>query len=119
MLAQYVSAARMDGDLKNGRVVFEKNCATCHRVDGTGVNVGPDVGDNYNRTPQALLLAILDPNRAVDNNYFGYTVTTHDGRVLTGIITTETTSSITLKQPEEIEVVLREDIDELKGRVCR
>ncbi len=116
VLAKYASAARMDGDQKNGRLVFEKNCATCHRVADIGVNVGPDVGDNYNRTPQALLLAILDPNRAVDNNYFGYTVTTNDGRVLTGIITTETASSITLKQPEgKIEVVLRDDIDELKG----
>ena len=38
------------------------------------------------------------------------------GRVLTGIITTETASSITLKQPEgKVEVVLRDDIDELKG----
>ncbi len=116
LLEKYAASARMDADAKNGRVVFEKNCATCHRVSNVGVNVGPDVGDNYARTPQQLLLSILDPNRAVDNNYFGYTVTTQDGRVLTGIITTETASSITLKQPEgKVEVVLRDDIDELKG----
>jgi putative heme-binding domain-containing protein len=116
VLEKYKSAARMNADAQAGRIVFEKNCATCHRVAGIGVNVGPDVGDNYARTPDALLLSILDPNRAVDNNYFAYTVTTSDGRVLTGIITAETASSITLKQPEgKVEVVLREDIDELKA----
>src|SRR5262249_30208451 len=116
LLEKYASSARMDANAKNGRVIFEKNCATCHRVSNVGINVGPDVGDNYNRTPQALLLSILDPNRAVDNNYFGYTVSTQDGRILTGIITAETASSITLKQPEgKVEVVLRTDIDELKG----
>jgi putative heme-binding domain-containing protein len=116
VLEKYASAARMDADARNGRIVFEKNCATCHRVSNIGVNVGPDVGDNYARKPEMLLLSILDPNRAVDNNYFGYTVTTLDGRVLTGIITAETASSITLKQPEgKIEVVLRSDIDELRG----
>ena len=69
-------------------------------------------------TPDARSVAgsILDPNRAVDNNYFGYTVTTQDGRVLTGIIAAETASSITLKQPEgKVEVILRDEIDELKG----
>lgn len=116
LLEKYASSARMDADAKNGRAVFEKNCATCHRVSNVGVNVGPDVGDNYARTPQQLLLSILDPNRAVDNNYFGYTVSTVDGRVLTGIITAETASSITLKQPEgKVEIVLRDDIDELRG----
>jgi putative membrane-bound dehydrogenase-like protein len=116
VLEKYKTAARMDADVKSGRQVFEKNCATCHRVSDVGVNVGPDVGDNYARTPEALLLSILDPNRAVDNNYFAYTVVTVDGRVLTGIITAETASSITLKQPEgKIEVILRNDIDELKG----
>lgn len=116
VLEKYKTAARMDADVMNGRKVFEKNCATCHRVSNVGINVGPDVGDNYARTPEALLLSILDPNRAVDNNYFAYTVTTQDGRVLTGIITAETASSITLKQPEgKVEVVLRGDIDELKG----
>lgn len=116
VLEKYKTAARMDADVKSGRKVFEKNCATCHRVSNIGVNVGPDVGDNYARTPEALLLSILDPNRAVDNNYFAYTVAMQDGRVLTGIITAETASSITLKQPEgKIEVILRTEIDELKG----
>lgn len=116
LLETYASSARMDADARNGRLVFEKNCATCHRVSNVGINVGPDVGDNYARTPQQLLLSILDPNRAVDNNYFGYTVSTIDGRVLTGIITAETASSITLKQPEgKVEIVLRDDIDELRG----
>src|SRR5262249_51935710 len=32
VLAKYQEALKLKGDLKKGKLVFEKNCATCHRV---------------------------------------------------------------------------------------
>jgi len=84
-------------------------------VAGLGVNVGPDIGDTYNRTPAYLLTNILDPNRAVDANYFGYTLVTTNGKPYTGLVKNETASSITLRLPEgKEETILRADVDELK-----
>lgn len=81
-----------------------------------GVNVGPDIGDTRDKTPQYLLTAILDPNRAVDNNYFGYAVATQDGKVRTGILAAVTPTSITLKQAEgKTETILREEIEDLRA----
>ncbi len=58
---------------------------------------------------------ILDPNRAIDNNYFSYTLVDKAGTVATGIISAETSSSVTLKQPEgKTLTVLRSDIEQLK-----
>ena len=89
---------------------------TCHRVAGIGVNVGPDVADTYNKTPAYLLTNILDPNRAVDANYFGYTLVTNQGKVYTGLVKAETASSITIRLPEgKEETILRADVDELKS----
>ncbi len=114
VIARYQPALTLDHDLQRGRAVFAKTCATCHRVGDVGVNVGADISDTRVKTPEQLLTNILDPNKAVDGNYFGYTIIDTEGRVHTGIITNETSSSVTLRQPEGKNVtLLRRDIDEL------
>lgn len=116
VLAKYRTATEIRGVALQGRAVFEKNCVTCHRVAGIGVNVGPDIADTRDKTPAYLLTNILDPNRAVDANYFGYTLITRQGRVLTGLVKSETASSITIRLPEgKEETVLRTDVEELKS----
>ena len=116
VLTTYAPVLTLKADPLRGRQIFEKQCVTCHRVGDLGVNVGPDIADTRTKTPDVLLTAILDPNRAIDNNYFGYTVILNDGRVQTGIITAETSASITLRQPEgKTDTILRSDIDELRN----
>ena len=115
VLARYQIAAEAKGDATRGRAIFEKNCVTCHRVANLGVNVGPDIGDTRDKLPAYLLMNILDPNRAVDANYFGFTLVTKQGKIYTGLIRAETATSITIRMPEgKEETILRADIDELK-----
>ena len=114
VLAEYQASLNRKGDAKNGREIFKKNCATCHRVAGVGVDVGPDIADTRTKTLGALLNDIIAPNSAIDANYINYVVTTKDGRILTGMLAGETASSITLKRAEgQTDVVLRKDLDEL------
>ncbi|HEV3443918.1 MAG TPA: PVC-type heme-binding CxxCH protein [Gemmataceae bacterium] len=116
VLARYRAALELPGDVERGRVVFQKNCATCHRVAGIGVQVGPDISDTLGKTAAAVLNDILDPNAAIDSNYVNYTVTTKSGKLLTGIIASETGSSLTLKRAEnQTDVILRQDIDEIQS----
>lgn len=116
VLEQFQKALQLAAKPERGRVVFEKNCATCHQIGKLGVNVGPDIADSRVKTPAQLLVDILTPNQAIDNNYVSYTVVTKDGRVETGFIANETAASITLKQPEnKTQLILRQDIEELKS----
>jgi len=116
VLAAYQPVLAMKGDPLKGRLLFEKQCATCHRVAEVGTQVGPDISDSRVKTVEQLLVSILDPNRAVDANFFGYTATLHDGRVLSGLITEETSTSVTLRQPEGKNVsLLRTEIEELRS----
>ena len=102
------------GDPERGKALFAKTCATCHKMGEVGTNVGPDISDSRTKTPEFLLANILDPNRAVDGNYFGYTILDTQGRVHTGIITAETASSVTIRLPEGKDVtLLRQDVDEM------
>jgi putative heme-binding domain-containing protein len=114
VLARYQEALRLRGDAGRGRGIFQKNCATCHRVAGIGIDVGPDISDSRTKTESALLTDILNPNQAIDNNYINYVVTTKNGKVLTGVIASETAASLTLRRAEgQSDVVLRQDIDEI------
>ena len=106
-LADYQPVLQMKGDPARGQAIFEKNCAVCHRINGIGVNVAPDISDSRAKKFEQILADILQPNRAIDNNYVGYTVRQLDGTILTGILAAETATSITLKQQGGKEAVIR------------
>ena len=115
-LADYQPVLTMQADAKRGQVIFEKNCAACHKIAGVGVNVAPDISDSRTKKLDQLLGDILLPNRAIDNNYIGYNVRLLDGTIATGILSAETSTSITLRQQGGKEAVIpRDEIDELKS----
>jgi putative membrane-bound dehydrogenase-like protein len=116
MLAEYQAVLEMNSSSAQGRAVFEKNCAVCHRVDNLGVDVAPDISDSRERLPAQLLADIIQPNRAIDSNYFSYTVVTTDGLSHTGVLTAETSTSVTLKQQEGKSITIpRSEIEELRS----
>jgi putative membrane-bound dehydrogenase-like protein len=103
-------AARAD----RGRVIYERRCATCHRVGDFGHGVGPDLASVQNKSPADLLVAILDPNRETQPNYISYTLVTHQGTVHTGIIVAESAAGVTLRRADAKEDrILRTEIEEL------
>ncbi|REK22268.1 MAG: hypothetical protein DWQ41_19585 [Planctomycetota bacterium] len=116
VIARYRDALTIESDPNRGRTVFIKNCQQCHKVGDVGVDVAPDISDSRTKTAEQLLVSILDPNRAIDNNYFSFSIVDLDGVVHTGVISAETATTVTLKQPEGKQVtILRSDIDELKS----
>ncbi|MEX0585710.1 MAG: c-type cytochrome, partial [Pirellulales bacterium] len=104
------------GDLARGKTLFATKCANCHWLEGVGHAVGPDLAALSNRTPDALLIALLDPNRALEDKFVSYQLLTIDGRQLSGILADETGTSVTLlAQDGKREVVLRSEIDRLQS----
>jgi putative heme-binding domain-containing protein len=63
-----------------------------------------------------LLIDIFDPSREVDPRYINYVITNNAGRVFTGMIASETASSVTLRRAEKAEdVLLRSQIEEIQA----
>ena len=87
----------------NGRDVFKRLCAGCHRLDREGVAVGPDLFDIRNQPKDSILLHIVIPEQEVAPNFANYTCETRDGRTLSGLIAAESTSSVTLRQAQGLE----------------
>lgn len=116
VVESYRDALTLAGDAGRGKEVFKKVCAACHQLQGLGHPTGPNLAAMKARGPEAILLNVLDPNREVNPQYLNYTVVTQDGRSLSGMITAESATSVTLKRADNAsDTVLRIDIEELKS----
>lgn len=114
IIATYRPSLTLTGDREKGRAVFKKVCATCHRAENQGIDVGPNLATVTGRTPEDMLIHVLDPNREVAANFINYNVETTDGRVLTGLIAEESANAVTLKRAEGVsDVVPRNRIESI------
>lgn len=112
----YQSSLTMTADALRGKEVFVKHCASCHKVADVGIQVGPDISDSRTQLPTQILTNILDPNRAIDNNYFRFVALTADDQVIEGMIAEETSDSIVLRGQNNVRTTLkRSDLQELKA----
>jgi putative membrane-bound dehydrogenase-like protein len=94
--AKYAPALELRGDAQRGALQYAR-CMPCHRAAGQGFAVGPDLITVKSKGRDGLLAAILDPNKEVTSQYIAYTINTKDGQTLSGIITKDEASSLTLK----------------------
>jgi putative heme-binding domain-containing protein len=116
VVEQFREAVLLKGDARRGASHFAKLCASCHALGGQGNAVGPELSALTDKSAQAMLIAILDPNAAVESKYIYYIVDTRDGRNLTGIISEETSASVRVLQANGgTETVRRVDIKEMKS----
>jgi putative heme-binding domain-containing protein len=113
---QYAAALTMKASAEAGVKVFDRVCSTCHRLDGRGHEVGPDISDVRNRSREALLYDILDPNQKVEPRFTGYAVLTNDGRIFNGLMVSETADAVIVRQAEgKQQVIARNDIEEVQS----
>ena len=109
VIEKYAVAAKNLGDAHKGKKLFSQHCSACHKIDGVGTNVGPDISDSRRKTPEYLLASILDPNAAIDAAFMQYTALTDDGQIVEGLLINETAQSITLAQKGGKQVTLDRD----------
>ncbi len=103
-------ALKGQGKAEHGRVLFEDlkglACIKCHAVGTQGGKVGPElssVGAKYPR--EELIASVLNPSARISSGYEPIIVATTDGRILTGIVKTDT------------EVLEIEDVDAKRIRI--
>lgn len=117
VIASYQSALDLRPSIENGKVIFGTHCASCHKAtDGMGVQVGPDTATFSKIGPQALLTRILDPNREVAPQFQTYLFTLEDGTSFSGIISSETTTTVRLLLPGgATQTFPRDHVTSMKG----
>jgi uncharacterized protein len=105
---------KQGGDSARGKLVYQQQCSKCHKHGAEGGQVGPDLTGMAAIPRSELLIHILDPSRSVEGNFVQYSVATTDGRVIAGLLASETKNSVELVDAEAKRHVLqRADIDQM------
>jgi quinoprotein glucose dehydrogenase len=108
----------LGGDAEAGRRIFfekaEVYCVRCHKVGGTGGEVGPDLSGIAKRSPRDYLLeAIVEPNRQIAKGFETVVLTLNNGQIKTGILKSEDEREVRLMTAEgQLVAVRKSDIDE-------
>ena len=107
----YQKALSKPRNIDRGKQVFVDNCLACHKLNDEGHDIGPRLGTIINRPDETILLDLLDPSGRIEPEYRSYIVETEDGDIFTGILASESPTSVTLRQEKGMnESILRKDI---------
>lgn len=105
------------GSVEEGRKIFlekaEVSCVRCHKVNGEGGEVGPELtGLADKKGREYILQSIVHPNAAVAQGFESVLLTLKNGTAYAGIIKSETPDAIELNSPEEgLVTVKKSDVE--------
>lgn len=115
VIEEFASILKKTGDVGNGKKIFVAQCGKCHKHGGEGQTIGPDLTGFAVHPKEEMLIHLLDPSRSVEGNYKAYVAKLLDGRIVTGLLASETRTSIELLDAEnKRHAIQRDDIDDLK-----
>ncbi len=86
-------AARNPGSASAGKKLFEDTatCAACHRVNGAGGQIGPDLSTVATKYDRAFLIdSVLYPSKQILDGYHNTVITMKNGESFSGFIRSQT-----------------------------
>lgn len=119
-VADLASASEEGGaarSLEVGKKAFrETGCIQCHRFDGEGGSVGPDLSAIGKRPNGEVLESILEPAKVIADAYATYLVQTTDGETLSGRIENEDERRLFLRLTGSFEVPREIRLEDVESR---
>lgn len=104
-------ATLKSANTRNGRHLFDKHCATCHKLFGQGQSTGPELTGAQRMNLDYLLENIVTPNAIVAQDYRASTFVMNNGRVITGMVMMKQADALTIQTATEKLVINKADIE--------
>lgn len=101
-------------DRENGRALFSTMCMKCHTLFGTGRTIAPDLTGANRSDLDYLVSNVVDPNAVIGKEYQVTNVWLKNGNVVSGILSKENASALTLIAENETVTVAKADVDVMK-----
>ena len=94
------------GTAAEGRKIFlerpEASCVRCHKVNGEGGEVGPDLSHlAAQKDRQFFLESILLPNKEIARGFESVLVTLKNGSAYAGVVKSENNNELLINSPED------------------
>ncbi|MEC9092244.1 MAG: PVC-type heme-binding CxxCH protein [Planctomycetota bacterium] len=103
-----------NGSPYEGKKLFVKTCAKCHRLYQNGADIGPDLTTYQRNNVKLMLLHIVNPSAEIREGFENFMFSLEDGRILSGFIKEQTNQQIVLTTPEGTDV--RFPLDSIESR---
>jgi putative heme-binding domain-containing protein len=114
-LLEFLATEGSHGQPRRGAQAFEKaQCAKCHRFNGRGEGIGPDLSTISQRFQRKEILeSILFPSHVISDQFASKVVVTNSGKTYTGIVGGGGTETVVVLQSNGEKVTIRkQDIEE-------
>jgi len=109
------AAAAGGGDPGLGAVVYEDNCSECHRLNGEGGEVGPDLSGISAKGLKFISTAILEPAKSLTKGFETYVVIDKEGRQSVGLKSRDEATEVDItKANGDVVTIAKADIKEIK-----
>ena len=109
-MGRFLEEVARSGDPARGEAIFrrkEMTCLKCHAIAGAGGLVGPGLESiGASALADYLVDSLLDPGKAVKENYHAIVVATEDGRLVTGIRVRQTDAELVLRDADDRELAI-------------
>lgn len=102
------------GNPARGRTLFDASCAKCHRLFGTGGEVGPELTGSQRSNLHYLIENIVEPSAQLADTYRLSILRLDDGRVLMGVVLQKNEQTLSLQTAEEKVSVPVAEIEEMQ-----
>lgn len=106
------------GDPIKGEQVYlgeTAKCASCHKINGKGGEVGPDLTKQAERDLAAIYRDINEPSAVIHPDYVLYTVAARNGQVASGIVRAEGPDAIkVIDATAKATIIPRSEIEDLR-----
>ena len=105
-----------NGNARRGEKHFSNLCANCHKSNGKGHALGPELEGLSHRSVEDLASNIIDPNMAINPKYAPYKIVTKSGETYVGILSNQSANSVSISMPLSISInVNRDNIAQLQS----
>ncbi|MGB0582710.1 MAG: PVC-type heme-binding CxxCH protein [Limisphaerales bacterium] len=116
LMSQFKPSLTAKGNAAKGREIYQQRCATCHRANGEGYQLGPDMVTVKTKGRESLLMNIVNPNAELAAQFMAFEIETRDDESYTALIGNETTTHLTIKMASGVQqTFVRSDILGMKS----
>jgi putative heme-binding domain-containing protein len=108
----YTTAPLWAYSQERGQQLYQKTCAVCHPLDGSSVPLGPGLKGSWRNGLDYFLENVVDPNAVVGENYRMTQVVTQSGQTISGLLDSESGSTVVLRTAERTVAIPKSEIEE-------
>lgn len=99
-------------DIAKGKQLYTQICSACHKMNGAGGVIGPDLTGSNRDNLDYLLGNIIDPSAVMPEDFRASAVLLKDGRVIMGFIKSQDARTVKIQTMTTLEILQTDHIQE-------